>query len=42
MSKEKVKKPKNFKEPKVDEKAKSQLPDPQGWKILVAMPQADE
>ena len=42
MSKKEIKKPKNFKEPKVDEKAKSQLPDPQGWKILVAMPQAEE
>ena len=42
MCKLEIKKPKSFKEPKVDEKAKSQLPDPQGWKILVAMPQAEE
>ena len=28
--------------PEVEQKVKSQLPEPKGWKILVAMPQADE
>ena len=28
--------------PEVEQQVKSQLPEPKGWKILVAMPQADE
>ena len=28
--------------PEVEQEVKSQLPEPKGWKILVAMPQADE
>jgi co-chaperonin GroES (HSP10) len=40
--KSEIKKPKQVKDPKVSEKTKSQLPDPAGWKILVAMPRAEE
>ena len=40
--KSEIKKPKEVKDPKVSEETKSQLPDPSGWKILVAMPQAEE
>ena len=28
--------------PPVEEDKRKQLPEPKGWKILVAMPQADE
>ena len=35
-------KPESVAEPKVDSKIKSQLPEPKGWKILVAMPEVDE
>ena len=45
MTKEALKtisEPESIKEPIVSEKIKSQLPEPKGWKILVAMPQADE
>jgi len=42
MNKE-IKKPKKVKEPeKLGEKGESQLPDPMGYKLLVAMPQAEE
>ena len=34
--------PESVKKPPVDKKVRSQLPDPKGWKILVAMPSADE
>tara|TARA_B100000519_G_scaffold202049_1_gene219256 strand:+ start:1631 stop:2035 length:405 start_codon:yes stop_codon:yes gene_type:complete len=34
--------PESVKKPPVDKKIRSQLPDPKGWKILVAMPSADE
>jgi co-chaperonin GroES (HSP10) len=34
--------PESVKAPPVNEDVKTQLPDPKGWKILVAMPQADE
>jgi|TARA_B100000282_G_C31404434_1_gene341676 co-chaperonin GroES (HSP10) len=34
--------PESVKAPPVKEDVKTQLPDPKGWKILVAMPQADE
>jgi|TARA_R100000081_G_scaffold92263_1_gene73770 co-chaperonin GroES (HSP10) len=30
------------KEPKVDKKTKSQLPEPAGYRILIAMPEVDE
>ena len=36
----KIPKPETVKEPIVKEEVKSQLPEPQGWKILVAMPVA--
>tara|TARA_R100001244_G_scaffold79995_2_gene62775 strand:- start:398 stop:838 length:441 start_codon:yes stop_codon:yes gene_type:complete len=45
MTKEALKtisEPESIKEPIVSEKIKSQLPEPKGWKILVAMPLADE
>ena len=29
-------------QPEVEKKVKKQLPDPKGWKVLVAMPEADE
>ena len=38
----KIPKPETVKEPIVKEEVKSQLPEPQGWKILVAMPIAEE
>ena len=38
----KIPKPETVKEPIVKEEVKSQLPEPQGWKILVAMPVAEE
>ena len=38
----KIPKPETVKEPIVKEEVKSQLPGPQGWKILVAMPIAEE
>ena len=42
MNKE-IKKPKKVKEPeKLGKKGESQLPDPMGYKLLVAMPQAEE
>ena len=28
--------------PEVDKEVKSQLPDPKGWKLLVAMPEVEE
>jgi|TARA_R110002167_G_scaffold66646_4_gene188633 co-chaperonin GroES (HSP10) len=45
MTKEALKtisEPESIEEPIVSEKIKSQLPEPKGWKILVAMPLADE
>ena len=45
MSKEALKdipEPESVEKPIVDDDVKSQLPEPKGWKILVAMPQADE
>ncbi len=38
----KIPKPETVEEPIVKEEVKSQLPEPQGWKILVAMPIAEE
>jgi co-chaperonin GroES (HSP10) len=38
----KIPKPETVEEPIVKEEVKSQLPEPQGWKILVAMPVAEE
>jgi len=37
-----IPKPESVKKPIVDEDVKSQLPEPKGWKILVAMPSADK
>jgi len=37
-----IEEPESIKEPIVSEEIKSQLPDPKGWRILVAMPQVDE
>jgi len=34
--------PDSVEKPVVSDDVKSQLPEPKGWKILVAMPQADE
>ena len=34
--------PESVETPKVDIDVKSQLPEPKGWKILIAMPEADE
>ena len=34
--------PESVKTPKLDKEVKSQLPAPTGWKILIAMPKADE
>jgi len=45
MSKEDLKnipEPDSVEKPVVSDDVKSQLPEPKGWKILVAMPQADE
>jgi len=45
MTKEALKtisEPESIEEPIVSEEIKSQLPEPKGWKILVAMPLADE
>jgi co-chaperonin GroES (HSP10) len=45
MTKEALKeipKPETVEKPIVKEEVKSQLPEPQGWKILVAMPVAEE
>ena len=41
MSKVKIKK-EAINEPKVDSKTKSQLPEPVGYRILIAMPEVDE
>jgi len=37
-----IPKPDSVKKPEVSDEVKSQLPQPKGWKILVAMPQAQE
>ena len=37
-----IPKPESVKKPEVSDEVKSQLPQPKGWKILVAMPQAQE
>ena len=37
-----VPEPESVEEPVVKDEVKSQLPEPKGWKILVAMPVADE
>ena len=37
-----IKEPESVEEPIVSEEIKSQLPEPKGWRMLVAMPQADE
>jgi len=44
MSKAEVKipEPESVETPKIDVDVKSQLPEPKGWKILIAMPKADE
>ena len=34
--------PESVKTPIVDDEVKSQLPEPKGWKILIAMPTAEE
>ena len=34
--------PESVKTPELSKEAKSQLPVPKGWKILIAMPKADE
>tara|TARA_R110000823_G_scaffold727_6_gene3034 strand:+ start:253 stop:654 length:402 start_codon:yes stop_codon:yes gene_type:complete len=38
----KVTKPESVKTPELSKEARSQLPLPKGWKILIAMPKADE
>jgi|TARA_R110002020_G_scaffold159668_1_gene343663 co-chaperonin GroES (HSP10) len=35
-------KPESVKTPELSKEAKSQLPVPKGWKVLIAMPKADE
>ena len=35
-------KPESVKTPQLSKEAKSQLPVPKGWKVLIAMPKADE
>jgi hypothetical protein len=43
MSKEKkIPQPESVKKPEVDQETKKQLPDPKGYRILVAMPKAEE
>ena len=43
MSKEKkIPQPESVKKPEVDKETKKQLPDPKGYRILVAMPKAEE
>ena len=44
MSKAEVKipKPESVKAPDISNETKSQLPEPSGWRILVAMPRAEE
>ena len=43
MSKEKkIPQPESVKKPDVSQKTKKQLPDPKGYRVLVAMPKADE
>ena len=37
-----IEEPESVEEPIVSEEIKSQLPEPKGWRMLVAMPQADE
>ena len=34
--------PESVETPIVEEEIKSQLPEPKGWKILIAMPRVDE
>ena len=38
----KIPEPESVKNPQIDKEVKSQLPVPTGWKILIAMPKADE
>ena len=38
----KIPEPESIKTPEIDKDVKSQLPVPTGWKILIAMPKADE
>ena len=38
----KIPEPESVKTPQIDKEVKSQLPVPTGWKILIAMPKADE
>ena len=44
MSKAEVKipEPESVKAPDISKETKSQLPEPAGWRILVAMPKAEE
>ncbi len=43
MSKEKkIPQPESVKKPEVDQETKKQLPEPKGYRVLVAMPKADE
>ena len=43
MSKEKkIPQPQSVKKPEVDQETKKQLPEPKGYRVLVAMPKADE
>ena len=37
-----IPKPESIESPVVDEDVKSQLPEPKGWRILVAMPKPEE
>ena len=37
-----IEEPESIEEPIVSEEIKSQLPEPKGWRMWVAMPQADE
>ena len=37
-----IPKPESVETPVVEENIKSQLPEPKGWKILIAMPRVDE
>ncbi len=38
----KLPEPESVKTPIVNDEVKSQLPEPKGWKILIAMPTAEE
>ena len=38
----KIPEPESVKTPQIDKDVKSQLPAPTGWKILIAMPKAEE